>query len=257
MPGEPDQTQIEDILNNIESDAPIARDAPLPIIGAGSEDAPQTVNNSETVETDSAGVAYDPAIHTKGRAKTRDGRWRKAPPGRPKADAQAPRPASKSTIGGLPVGGASPAPEGEGAESGGAGMSLAAYRAAAAQVVGAAVGLHALALGEDWLAGEPEMRGLVDATAAYFVATGQTINLPPWVGLAGAYVAYAGPRFQKPKTLSRLTGYWKTVRKFWDKYKPKTSPLAALRKTEEVGASPKYESPVASGDWFGRAPQAI
>jgi hypothetical protein len=239
-----DETTLNEIITSIESDAPVARNAPLPVIGASEENAQESVNTSETAETDSAGTPYDPAVHTKGKTKTKDGIWRKRPPGRPEGSGKAPTPAAKSTLGGFPEGtGPRPSPAGEG-EGNAPGAAPAApsvnYRAAAAQIVGATVGLHSMVLGEDWLAQEPEMKMLVDATEAYFVATGQSVNLPPWIGLAGAYMVYSAPRFQKPKTVNRLKAYFETVRKFWAKYRPKASPVKVEAKAGKV------ETPVAS-----------
>lgn len=238
MSEEADQSTLEEIVNNIEESAPVARDAPLPAMSGETQTSGETVNNSQTVETDSDGEPWDPEIHTAGRTKTAAGKWRRKPTGRPRKDAGAPSPQAKSVVGGKPLGGTSPAPEGEGAPATAPGLTLAECRAVAQQAVGAAVGVHAMAFGEDWLVSQPEAEGLINATAAYFMATGQMVNLPPWVGLAGAYLGYAAPRFQKPNTKKRIATYFGKVRKIWEKVRPRPKPPIVAKEPEKMAANP-------------------
>ncbi|WP_303674700.1 hypothetical protein [Vampirovibrio chlorellavorus] len=80
--------------------------------------------------------------------------------------------------------------------------------------------------GDEWRpraekeAGHNEVQMLQEATEEYFRATG-TVNLPPWAGLMCAYGLYALPRFQQPKTLSKLEKLKMWISYQWQNFRNK------------------------------------
>jgi hypothetical protein len=196
------------------------------------EPEPSVKTNNEPSnpdDLDSAGTVYDPSIHTKSRAKRKNGEWKLRPnvakrdgaSGRPApAAAAAPpnrppqqmAPSGPSTLGGAPEG--EGAPETDNAEAV-AEMTLEACKAAARPIVKAAVGGHVVFLGKDWETDSKELDELVMATALYFYQTGQMVNMPPWMGLAVAYGYYAAPRFQRTSTRERIAGIFAPVARWW------------------------------------------
>lgn len=212
-------------------------------------------------ELDSAGVAYDPAIHTKSRAKRKNGEW-KLRPNVTKSEAvqAAPRPAPSpnrpppqmapagvSTLGGADAGEGEPEQDNSEALQE---MTLDACKAAARPLVRGVLAGHVVFLGEDWETNDKEFDELVMACALYFYQTGQMVNMPPWLGLAVAYGSYAAPRFQRKTTRTRLAGLFAPIANFWKRRRDsvKTTVDSAKAKASKPGDStPSKVDPFAGG----------
>ena len=196
---------VGDDLESILNDPLRVSDGALPSITGVEGQATQEQLNGEL---DAAGSSFDPAIHDPARRKNAKGLWaskrgRKA--GGVASPSQGPR-----------IGGQGSAP--------GTGMATAApvapkYQAEAATAVGMFTAGHATLLGAHWLpdAKSGEFAAMVETTRAAMEASGQDIQLPWWMPVAGMYAVYAIPRFQHETTRTRVAGLVGKVRSIWAK----------------------------------------
>lgn len=145
-------------------------------------------------QADSAGEAWNPAIHSTGAdgsgIKTAKGTWRRrrgAGAG-PRRQSQVVRPADNSST--------------LQAEANSAAL-IAQARAAGAAAAASIFMMGRCFGGEDWAPSADEVTLQTDAWGNYFVAKGVT-DFPPGLALSIAVLGYAGPRFFTPKTKERV-----------------------------------------------------
>lgn len=145
----------------------------------------KTAEEEANVERDSAGVAFDAAIHTG--TKLKDGTWRKRKnPGTPGSVVAAPRARTSGATK------AAPAVD-PNAEAIATGTVIATLFLGACQSIG----------GEEWEPSQHERDFQTSAWQAYCVAKGMK-ELSPGLALSVAIGSYAMPRFTKPKTAARV-----------------------------------------------------
>ena len=80
-------------------------------------------------------------------------------------------------------------------------------REAAKVTVSTFIVLGQVTFGDEWKAMPEEVEMMVAAWTDYFMSQGVD-SFPPWVGVAMAMGAYAGPRCVKPKTAGKLKTAW-------------------------------------------------
>lgn len=137
------------------------------------------------VECDSAGVAFDTALHTG--TKLKDGTWRKRKnPGAPGSFVAAPRARKSAAVNAAPA--ADP-----NAEAVATGTVIATLFLGACQSIG----------GDEWEPTQHERDFQTAAWQAYCVAKNMKELSPGWA-LCIALGSYAGPRLVKPKTAARI-----------------------------------------------------
>lgn len=218
---------VKDLVTSIAADAPPPTEGDLPLItGADPNTTSEQLNGSLTntsQDVDSAGTPWDPKIHEAARGKKSDGTWRRK---RGRGAAGASDGASGKPGGlNLPQPPQSPQPP--------------AHLADAAAFVGMITGGHAMLLGKHWLPGADEHPVLVESTRQYLEATGG-IQLPPWLGLAGAYLVYASSRFHHVDTKKRVSDTFGKISLWWKKTfkrdKQKMDPTSG--KTPPAAATP-------------------
>lgn len=192
-------------------------ETPAPAPAAAPEPAPAAPRGPVIPpKTDRAGVPFNPEKHCDA-MHPKSGRWMPKKPKRPEsgstlgsARTPAAKPAAFSTVApDTPAAAPNPEPAAE--------IPTDQFKIAA---VGACTVLYSVGMtigGDEWRPSDDEHANLAQSFEAYFRVKGITDLSPGWA-LAIALVAYAGPRFRGPKTvttLQKIGGFFARIGAWW------------------------------------------
>lgn len=212
---------VNSLVTSIAADAPPPSEGELPLITAPDpNNTSQGLNGPLTNtsgEVDSAGTPFDPAKHEP--RKTNGGLWRKKR-GR---GAGGPQTVSTAGVSGITIPGPPPPPP---------------FIADAAGAVAMVTGGLAMLMGKQWLPSEEE-RGILNESVRAYMEVKGGFNLPPEIGLAGAFVVYGATRFHHENTKAAVSGFFGKIALWWKKT------FGAAKRQVATPAVQKGSAPVA------------
>lgn len=183
---------VASVAASIAADAPVPTTSGLPsITGAGGDPSPEQLNepaNAAGADVDSAGVKWDPAIHSPGKSRKLDGTWR----------------AKKGASGAKAVLPAAPPPP----------PGPPPHLSDAQALVNLVTGVCTSFFGEDWKPGIEEHAGMTEGTRQTLEHYGG-FAMPPWAAMGIAFLMYGASRFHLKSTKNRLAPIGAKISSFW------------------------------------------